>query len=38
MFAGAGATVSYEPDERDMGVLRYSRGQVGPLIRELARK
>ena len=36
MFAGAGATVSYEPDVKDMGVLRYDRGQVAPLIRELA--
>ena len=36
MFAGAGATVSYEPDAADLALLDYDRGQIGPLIRRIA--
>lgn len=36
MFAGPGATVSYEPDARDMALLDYDRGQIRPLIRQIA--
>ena len=36
MFAGPGATVSYEPDARDMALLDYDRGQIGALIRQIA--
>jgi hypothetical protein len=36
MFAGPGATVSYEPDARDMALLDYDRGQIGPLIQRIA--
>ena len=35
MFAGAGATVSYEPDADDMAVLDYERKQIQGLIREI---
>ena len=36
MFAGAGATVSYEPDADDMAVLGYERQQIQALIREMS--
>jgi nucleoside-diphosphate-sugar epimerase len=36
MFAGPGATVSYEPDAGDTALLDYDRGQIGPLIRQIA--
>lgn len=35
MFAGAGATISYEPDAADMAVLAYERQQIPALIREI---
>lgn len=35
MFAGAGATVSYEPEAEDMAVLDYERKQIQGLIREI---
>jgi nucleoside-diphosphate-sugar epimerase len=35
MFAGAGATVSYEPDADDMAVLDYERKQIQGLIQEI---
>ena len=35
MFAGAGATVSYEPDARDMALLGYDRHQIPGLVREI---
>jgi nucleoside-diphosphate-sugar epimerase len=36
MFAGPGATVSYEPDAQDMAVLGYARNQIKGLILEIA--
>ena len=36
MFAGPGASISYEPDDRDMALLAYDRQQVKKLIREIA--
>ena len=36
MFAGPGATVSYEPDAADMALLDYDREQIRPLIRQIA--
>ena len=35
MFAGPGATVSYEPDSEDLAVLGYDRHQIQGLIREI---
>lgn len=35
MFAGPGATVSYEPAERDMAILDYERHQIDGLIKEI---
>ena len=35
MFAGAGATVSYEPEAEDMAALDYERKQIQGLIREI---
>ena len=37
MFAGAGATVSYEPDPTQTKRLGYSRNQVTGMIREVVR-
>jgi len=36
MFAGAGATVSYEPDAADLALLDYDRRQIQRLIHEIA--
>lgn len=36
MFAGPGATVSYEPDAGDLALLAYDRQQIRGLIREIA--
>jgi len=36
MFAGPGATVSYEPDAADMALLDYDRRQIATLIRQIA--
>lgn len=36
MFAGPGATISYQPDPADMALLNYDRGQIEPLIRQIA--
>lgn len=36
MFAGPGATVSYEPDAAELALLDYDRGQIRPLIRQIA--
>ena len=36
MFAGPGASISYEPDDADMALLAYDRQQVKGLIREIA--
>jgi nucleoside-diphosphate-sugar epimerase len=35
MFAGQGATVSYEPDAEDMVVLDYERNRIQGLIRDI---
>jgi nucleoside-diphosphate-sugar epimerase len=35
MFAGAGATVSYEPAAEDMAVLSYDRHQIKALIKNI---
>ncbi|AMO69130.1 NAD-dependent epimerase/dehydratase [gamma proteobacterium BDW918] len=35
MFAGAGATVSYEPAAEDMAVLSYDRHQIKALIKRI---
>ena len=35
MFAGAGATVSYEPAAEDMAVLGYDRHQTKALIKRI---
>jgi hypothetical protein len=35
MFAGAGATISYQPNEQDMALLGYDRHQIPGLIREI---
>ena len=35
MFAGAGATVSYEPAAEDMAVLGYDRHQIKALIKRI---
>lgn len=35
MFAGAGATVSYEPATKDMAILDYDRQQIAEMIREI---
>ena len=35
MFAGAGATISYQPNESDLQVLNYARNQIKPLIEEI---
>ncbi len=35
MFAGAGATVSYEPDPAESALLRYDRGAVVPMIKDI---
>lgn len=36
LFAGPGATISYEPDAADMALLDYDRGRIRPLIRQIA--
>lgn len=35
MFAGPGATISYEPEAADLAVLRYDRQQIKGLIEEI---
>jgi hypothetical protein len=35
MFAGAGATISYEPDAEETALLGYGRGGVRPMIEEI---
>jgi nucleoside-diphosphate-sugar epimerase len=35
MFAGPGATVSYEPAAEDMAILDYDRQQIADMIREI---
>ncbi|MCB1700876.1 MAG: NAD(P)H-binding protein [Pseudomonadales bacterium] len=35
MFAGPGATVSYEPNSEDLAVLDYERGQIRILIQDI---
>lgn len=35
MFAGVGATVSYQPDAADTALLGYGRNLVGPMIKEV---
>jgi dihydroflavonol-4-reductase len=35
MFAGAGATISYEPDAEEVALLGYGRGRVRPMIEEI---
>jgi len=35
MFAGAGATVSYEPDAAETALLGYGRGRIRDQVREL---
>ncbi len=37
MFAGAGATVSYEPDPDDMALLAYDRHRIRDLIRNIVK-
>ncbi len=35
MFAGAGATVSYEPDAEETALLGYGRGRVRAMVEEI---
>jgi hypothetical protein len=35
MFAGAGATVSYQPDVEETALLGYGRGRVAAMIGEV---
>ena len=35
MFAGAGATIRYEPDPEEAALLGYGRGRVGAMIEEI---
>ena len=35
MFAGAGATVSYEPDSAETELLGYGRNRIAALIKEM---
>jgi len=35
MFAGPGATISYEPEPQDMAILAYERKQIPGLIKEI---
>lgn len=37
MFAGAGATINYQPDPAELALLGYSRGQIRPLIEAMAK-
>jgi len=37
MFAGAGATVSYQTDKETLAELEYSQGQITPLIKAMAK-
>lgn len=38
MFAGVGATVSYEPTVEDIAILQYGRGKMAAMISELLSK
>jgi hypothetical protein len=35
MFAGAGVTVSYEPDMQETALLGYRRGRVRAMVEEI---
>ena len=37
MFAGPGATVSYEPDPEETALLGYGRNRIKALIEEVAK-
>ena len=36
MFAGPGATISYQPEASDLAILDYDRQQIKPLINDIA--